>query len=90
MRSAIRKHHITVNRVYRSDGIETSMRLVREGKGLAFGPASFADYFQVSAIPMEPETWVSLQFICLQSNLKRPEIKRFRDYLAELCKSREE
>lgn len=90
MRSAIRKHHITVNRVYRSDGIETSMRLVREGKGLAFGPPSFADYFQVAAIPMEPETWVSLQFICLQSNLKRPEIKRFRDYLAELCKSREE
>lgn len=86
MRSAIRKHHITVNRIYRSDGIETSMRLVREGKGVAFGPASFADHFQVAAIPLEPETWVSLQFICLQTNLKRTEIKRFRDYLTELCK----
>ena len=88
MRSAIRKHHITVNRIYRSDGIETSMRLVREGKGLSFGPASFADYFRVSAIPLEPETWVSLQFICLQTSLKRTEIKRFRDYLIDLCKER--
>ncbi len=90
MRSAIRKHHITVNRIYRSDGIETSMRLVREGKGLAFGPASFAEHFGVSAIPLEPETWVSLQFICLQTNLKRPEIKRFRDYLMDLCTEQEE
>jgi len=89
MRSAIRKHHITVNRIYRSDGIETSMRLVREGKGLAFGPESFAEHFQVAAIPLEPETWVSLQFICLQTNLKRPEIKRFRDYLMELCNTHE-
>ena len=89
MRSAIRKNHITVNRIYRSDGIETLMRLVREGKGLAFGPESFADHFQVVAIPLEPEAWVSLQFICLQTNLKRPEIKRFRDYLMELCKERE-
>ena len=90
MRNAIRKHHITVNRIYRSDGIETSMRLVREGKGLALGPSSFASHFQLAAIPLEPETWVSLQFICLQTNLKRNEIRRFRDYLAELCKEREE
>lgn len=89
MRLAIRKHHITINRIYRSDGIETSMRLVREGKGISFGPASFADYFGVKAIPLDPETWVSLQFICLQTNLKRAEIKRFRDYLVELCSAPE-
>lgn len=88
MRAAIRKYHITLNRIYRSDGIETSMRLVREGKGLAFGPESFADYFRVTAIPLEPETWVSLQFICLQTSLKRPEIDCFREYLMELCRTR--
>ena len=90
MRYMIRKHHISVNRVYRSDGIETSMRLVREGMGISFGPASFADYFRVRAVPLDPETWVSLQFICLQSSLKRPEISRFRDYLIELCRHRAE
>ncbi len=90
MRSAIRKYHITVNRVFRSDGIDTSMRLVREGMGVSLGPASFADYFRVRAVPLEPETWVSLQFICLQSSLKRGEIKRFRDYLTELCRERAE
>ena len=86
MRSAFRKYHVSVSRVYRSDGIDTSMRLVREGMGIALGPASFGDYFRVKAVPLEPETWISLQFICLQSALKQPVIRRFRDYLTELCK----
>ena len=86
MKTALRKYHISVNRVYRSDGIDTSMRLVRDGMGIAMGPESFADYFRVAAVPLEPETWVSLQFICLQSCLKRPEIRLFRDYLTALCR----
>ena len=85
MRTTIRKYHITVNRIYRSDGIETNMRLVREGMGVALGPASFADYFHVKAVPLEPETWISLQFICLKSSLKYPEIKGFMEYLRSLC-----
>lgn len=86
MKATLRKNHITVKRVFRTDGIDTSMRLVRDGMGIAMGPASFADYFRIHAVPLEPETWVSLQFICLQSSLKRMEILRFRDYLVDLCK----
>lgn len=86
MRAALRKNHITAKRIYRSDGIDTSMRLVREGMGVSLGPQSFADYFHLAAVPLEPETWVSLQFICLESGLKRQEIRKFRDYLVELCK----
>lgn len=85
LKSALRKYHITVNRIYRSDGIETNMRLVRDGMGIAMGPASFAEYYNVAAVPLEPETWVSLQFICLNSALKKGEIRRFRDYLLEIC-----
>ena len=88
MKNALRKFHISIKRVYRTDGIDTSMQLVRDGMGIAMGPVSFADYYRVRAIPLEPETWISLQFICLQSNLKRPEIKRFRDYLTGICRSR--
>lgn len=85
MKNALRKYHISVKRVYRSDGIDTSMQLVRDGMGVAMGPASFADYFRIKAVPLEPETWISLQFICLQSSLNQSEIKHFRDFLVRLC-----
>lgn len=89
MKNALRKYHISVKKVYRSDGIDTSMQLVRDGMGIAMGPSSFADYFRIKAVPLEPETWISLQFICLKNSLKQPEIKRFRDYLIDLCKCSE-
>ena len=87
MKALCRNYHITINRVFRSDGIDTNMRLVRDGLGVALGPASFAEYFQVAAVPLLPESWVSLQFICLRSNLKRPEISSFRDHLLNVCKA---
>ena len=86
MKNALRKYHISIKQVYRTDGIDTSMQLVRDGMGIAMGPASFAEYYHVRAVPLEPETWISLQFICLQSALKQPVIKRFRDYLTGICK----
>lgn len=88
MKNILSKHRITINRVYRSDGIDTSMRMVRDGMGLTLGPESFADYFHVAAVPLEPELWVSLQFICLNSSLRRPEIRGLRDSLLEYCQSR--
>jgi DNA-binding transcriptional LysR family regulator len=89
MREVCRRFHIKIGRIYRSDGIDTNMRLVREGTGVALGPASFADYYQVAAVPLDPELWVSLQFVCLKSTLKRPEVRQFRDYLQAICKQRE-
>ena len=89
MKNAFRKYHITVNRIYRSDGIDTNMHLVRDGMGIALGPQSFADYFQVTAVPLDPETWDSLQFICMKTSLKHPETRQFRDYLLEICRKRE-
>ena len=87
MKNALRKFHISIKRVYRTDGIDTSMQLVRDGMGIAMGPASFADYFNVKAVPLEPETWISLQFICPQASLGQPVIKRFREYLTEICRT---
>ena len=87
MKNALRKFHISIKRVYRTDGIDTSMQLVRDGMGIAMGPASFADYFNVKAVPLEPETWISLQFICPQASLSQPVIKRFREYLTEICRT---
>jgi DNA-binding transcriptional LysR family regulator len=88
MKNMLSKNRITINRVFRSDGIDTSMRMVRDGMGLTLGPESFAEYFHVAAVPLDPELWVSLQFICLHSSLKRPEIRGLRDNLLEYCQRR--
>lgn len=88
LKELCRKYRITLNRIFRSDGIETNMRLVRDGMGVVLGPRSFAGYFGVAAVPLLPETWVSLRFICLKSNLRRPEITGFRDYLLDICRRR--
>ena len=72
--------------MYRSDGIETSMSLVRSGKGVALGPQSFADFYQLAAVELSPKVEITLKFICLQSSLDRREVQLFRDYLLETCR----
>ena len=63
------------------------MSLVRSGVGVVLGPASFARYYNVAAVPLEPRTEASLQFVCLKSLLQRREIRLFRDYLIETCRA---
>ena len=50
------------------------MNLVRSGRCVALGPASFAAYHQVAAVPLTPWTEVCLCFICRRETLKQPEI----------------
>ena len=69
--SICRKYSVEPGRIYRSDGIDTTMRLVRAGKGYAIGPESFGEYYQVTAVPVEPERIISLKFICMQHSLRR-------------------
>lgn len=88
LKEICRKHGFTLNRVYRSDGIETSMSLVRSGKGLALGPKSFADFYRLAAVELSPPVEVTLKFICLKSSLERQEVLLFRDYLLETCRRR--
>ncbi|MDD6245789.1 MAG: LysR family transcriptional regulator [Firmicutes bacterium] len=83
-----RRHGITLNRVYRSDGVETSMNLVRSGRCVALGPASFAAYHQVAAVPLTPWTEVCLCFICRRETLKQPEIAMLQRYLQNVCRER--
>ena len=61
------------------------MDLVRRGRGVTLGPRSFADYFGVRAVELLPRTEVSLCFICPESKLALPEIRRFRAELISLC-----
>ena len=76
---------ITLGKHYRSDGINTVMELVRANKGITLGPRSFADYFHVRAIPLEPATHISLNFICLKERAASPEITLLKAHLIHAC-----
>lgn len=88
LQDTCRKFHITLNRVYRSDGIATNMDLVRSGAAIGLGPQSFAAYYQVAAVPLSPETTDSLDFICLQNSIQRRDIQQLRDHLLSVCAKR--
>ncbi len=80
------RHGFTPQRIYRSDSIETNMSLVRSGVGVVLGPESFSRYYNVAALPLEPETEASLRFVCLKNLLQRREIRQMRDYLLRVCR----
>lgn len=88
LRETCRKHGITLRRIYHSDGIDTNMRLVRDGSGVILGPESFASYFGVAAVPLVPKQTVCLSFICLRQNADRPEIRLLCRHLQEVCRKR--
>lgn len=88
LREVCRQSGISLSRVYRSDGIETNVYLVRQGKGVMLGPPSFAEYYQMTAVPLVPAAETALRFICLKSSLKRQEICKFRDALLAVCQNK--
>lgn len=80
-----KEYRISLGKLYRSDGISTVMDLVRSGKGITIGPVSFASHFGVRAIPVEPTTYVSLNFICLKERATAQEITLFKNHLIKAC-----
>lgn len=85
LRQICREYGISLGKLYRSDGINTVMDLVRSGKGITVGPRSFASYFRVCAIPLEPSTCMSLNFICLRDRAASSEIVLFKNHLIKAC-----
>ena len=76
---------VTIGRTYRCDSVSALMSLIRAGRGVALGPPSFRDYYRLAAVPMLPEVYVSLCFICLRENVGDPKLTLLRRFLEELC-----
>lgn len=76
---------VTTNRAYRCNSVATVMSLVRSGKGYALGPVSYGRHYDVAAVPMVPEVYISLSFICLKQRAKEPQFQQFLDFLTGLC-----
>lgn len=82
------KNGITLKRIYRSDNINMIMDLVREGKGITIGPQSFASYYGVAAVNLQPETSEYIKFICLDQSKGRKDIVQLQRYLLKVCNKR--
>ena len=58
------KYNVMTDRVLRADDINAVIALVQRKKGYALGPASFARFFGVAAVPLEGEKDIALNLIC--------------------------
>ena len=87
LRKTYGEQNIAWKRVIRSDSIDTVMKMVKSGSGIAIGPKSFAEYYGVKAVPLVPARQDSLYFACLKSKKKEPEIREFQRYLTTLVSS---
>ena len=87
LRKTYGEQNITWKSVIRSDSIDTVMKMVKSGSGIAIGPKSFAEYYGVTAVPLVPARQDSLYFACLKSKKKEPEIREFQRYLTTLVSS---
>lgn len=83
MKQACQTYGVQMAKVQRADNLEAVMALIRAGKGLALGPASFAHRYHIAAVPMLPVTYVPLYLLCLKQNEQNPLVRRLRDYLAK-------
>lgn len=87
LRALCRENDLSFKRIYRSDSLDAHIRLARVGKGILFGPRSFADFFDLAAVPLKPETEQDMMFICLERNSHRRDIELLREFLQNTCKS---
>jgi len=85
MNRVLQKHGVTPGRMYRLDGIDTTMEMVRGGTGVALGPESFAEYYGVCTVPLDPPEEESLYFVCLREKQEQAGIRALRKYLQENC-----
>ncbi len=81
MKRMCEENRVQVSRVLRADDINAVMALVQRRKGYALGPVSFADYFGVAAVPLEPEFQVALNLLCRKEDQTSALITNLRKYL---------
>lgn len=83
MNQNCRRFGVRFSRIYRADNIDAVMSLIRDGRGAALGPSSFAQRYGVAAVPMLPESDAVLHLICLKQNRNNPLFVRMEEYLKD-------
>ncbi|MBQ3921265.1 MAG: LysR family transcriptional regulator [Firmicutes bacterium] len=77
-----------ISRIYRTDGTDAIMNIVRDGKGIACGARSFSHFYEgVASIPFEPYHETALCFLCSKQTYQKRDTKLIHDFLVETCKN---
>lgn len=84
---AARESGVEMSVAYRADDISSVVSLVRAGKGVIIGPWSFANYYDLCAVPIEPRRETALYFLCPRKNADDLRVRRLRNFLLECCKT---
>ena len=83
MKQLCARDGVRLSRVLRADDINAVMALVQRGKGYALGPVSFAEYFGVAAVPLEPKMEVALYLLCRKEERNSALIRRLQKHFKE-------
>lgn len=83
MKYLCEKNGVRVSRVLRADDINAVVGLVQRKLGYALGPLSFASYFGIAAVPLQPGMEVALNLLCRAEDRDSALIRRLRTYLAD-------
>lgn len=81
--SVMKTHGVQALKVRRTDNLEVATALIRGGKGVALGSASFARRYHVAAVPTLPPDYVALNLLCRKQDAKIPLIHRLKEYLTK-------
>ena len=81
METVCQKHNVVTTSVYRADNLDVMMDLIRNGRGITIASESFADYYQVSAVPILPEKYIPLNLMCLRETAGNPDFTALQEYL---------
>lgn len=85
IRDVFHQNNVAPEHIFRAEGINPIIALVRSGMGITLGPRSFEHFPGIKALPLEPGYAVSLCFICLYERARVPELAKLRCYLSKLC-----
>ena len=82
LRQMERDFDIHPGKVIRTNSLEMMINLLRAGRGVTLGSYSFAETYNIAAVPLDPERYSSL---CLlyRKDTKNPGILELRNYLVE-------
>ena len=87
LRRTCQEYGISLSRVYRSDGIETNMRLVRDGMGVVLGPESFILLRRVGRAAAPGDLCIAEIHLPAERHEKK-DVQLFRSYLCGVCRRR--
>lgn len=84
MQKLCRDYDLGADNLYRTNGLNVMVDLIRKGEGITIGPESLSNYFHVATIPIVPEKYIPLYLMCLKQKAHAPAFLVLKEHLFSL------